>query len=235
MDALLKRPVGRPRWAGTAPAGREPRPALDEIVRLNRSRRDQSIRHGIELRLDRLQHLFGLDAFEVDVLLVCLAVEMDLRYEKLYAYLNDDVTKKRPIVGLVLDLLAPGVEAGLGARRYFGAEASLFRHHLLTLFEDPAQPHSPLLARYLSVDARIVRYLLDSDVIDERIRPYVSLLEPGEDARGGLVDDGTRSQIVRFVQEGAGPGTRSFTCGVRMGPESRGSRRRSAGTWACGC
>jgi SpoVK/Ycf46/Vps4 family AAA+-type ATPase len=206
VDALLKRPVGQPRWAGATPAGGESRPALDEITRLNRSRRDESARRGIELRLDRLQHHFGLDAFEVDVVLVCLAVEMDLRYEKLYAYLNDDVTKKRPSVGLVLDLLAPTAEARLEARRYFSAEASLFRHHLLTLFEDPSQPHSPLLARYIGVDARIVRYLLDSDGVDERIRPCVSLLEPGEDSREPLVDDAVRRQLVRFVQGSAPDG-----------------------------
>jgi AAA+ superfamily predicted ATPase len=206
VDALLKRPVGQPRWAGATAGGGEPRPALDEIGRLNRSRRDQSLRRGIELRLDRLQHHFGLDAFEVDVVLVCLAVEMDLRYEKLYAYLNDDVTKKRPSVGLVLDLLARTVEARLEVRRYFSAEASLFRHHLLTLFEDPSQPHSPLLARYIGVDARIVRYLLDSDVVDERIRPYVSLLEPGEDSRERPVDDAVRRQLVRFVKGDATDG-----------------------------
>jgi AAA+ superfamily predicted ATPase len=202
VDALLRRPVGQPRWAGAAPADAEPRPGLDEISRVNRARRDESVRRGVELRLDRLQQHFGLDAFEVDVVLVCLAAEMDLRYEKLYAYLNDDVTKKRPTVGLVLDLLAPTAEARLGARCYFGAEASLFRHHLLTLFEDPSQPHSPLLARYLAVDSRIVRYLLDADAVDERIRGSVSLLDPAAGPEGWPADDATRRQLVRFVQDG---------------------------------
>src|SRR5262244_2071356 len=81
VDALLRRPAGQPRWAGAAPADAEARPRHDEIGRLNRARRDESVRRDVELRLDRLQQLFGLDGFEVDVLLVCLAVEMDLRYE----------------------------------------------------------------------------------------------------------------------------------------------------------
>ena len=206
VDALLRRPVGQPRWAGAAQADAEPKPGLDEIGRVNRARRDESVRRGVELRLDRLQQHFGLDAFEVDVVLVCLAVEMDLRYEKLYAYLNDDVTKKRPTVGLVLDLLAPAAEARLGSRRYFGAEASLFRHHLLTLFEDPSQPHPPLLAKYIAVDPRIVRYLLDTDAVDERIRACVSLLDPEAGPDRWPVDDATRRQLVRFVQDGATDG-----------------------------
>jgi ATP-dependent 26S proteasome regulatory subunit len=203
VDALLRRPAGQPRWAGATAADAEPRPGLDQIRHVNRARRDESVRRGVELRLDRLQLHFGLEPFEVDVVLVSLAVEMDLRYEKLYAYLNDDVTKKRPTVGLVLDLLAPTPEARLGARRYFGAEASLFRHHLLTLFEDPSQPHAPLLARYIAVDPRIVRYLLDADAVDERLRACVSLLDPSAGAERWPADDATRRQLVRFVQEDA--------------------------------
>src|SRR5262245_52443516 len=65
IDALLKQPAGQPRWAGTRPAVADAGSALDEISRLNRVRRDQSVRCGIELRLDRLQHSFGLDAFEI--------------------------------------------------------------------------------------------------------------------------------------------------------------------------
>ena len=148
IDALLKQPLGRPRWARGPAARNEPGPALDEIGCRNNLRAQESIRCGIELRLHNLQHIFGLDPFEVDVLLVCLAVEVDLRYEKLYAYLNDDVTKKRPSVELVLHLLTPSAEAAFGARNYFTAQSPLFRNHLLELFEDPSQPHPPLLAKH---------------------------------------------------------------------------------------
>src|ERR1700712_2872162 len=43
-------------------------------------------------RLSRLQTVFGLSAFERDVVLIALAPELELRFEKLYAYLQDDVT-----------------------------------------------------------------------------------------------------------------------------------------------
>jgi SpoVK/Ycf46/Vps4 family AAA+-type ATPase len=203
IDLLLKQPAGRPRWARTPTALNELGLALDKIGRLNASRKEESVRRGIELRLDRLQHNFGLDAFEVDALLVCLAVEVDLRYEKLYAYLNDDVTKKRPSVELVLNLLAPSAEAGFGARRYFTAAAPLFRNHLLMLFEDPSQPHPPLLATYINVDARIVRYLLNSDVPDERIRPFSFLSDPDQQFNALLVDEAARRHLARFLHNAA--------------------------------
>ncbi|MBZ0309198.1 MAG: ATP-binding protein, partial [Anaerolineae bacterium] len=52
-----------------------------------------------------LKNAFALNDFDLAVMLVALAPEVDLRYERLYAYLQDDVTRKRPCVDLVLNLL----------------------------------------------------------------------------------------------------------------------------------
>src|SRR4051794_24894296 len=56
-------------------------------------------------RFSRLEQEFGLDGFDLDVVLVALAPEIDIRYERIYAYLQDDVTRRRPSVDLVLNLL----------------------------------------------------------------------------------------------------------------------------------
>src|SRR5262245_58530942 len=62
-------------------------------------------RRGDVLRLPRLCRAFGLSRFERDVIVAALAAEVDLKYERLFAYLQDDVTKKRPTVDLLLELL----------------------------------------------------------------------------------------------------------------------------------
>jgi hypothetical protein len=46
-----------------------------------------------------------LSAFDVDLILLALAPKLDLRYERLYAYLQDDVTRTWPSVDLALNLL----------------------------------------------------------------------------------------------------------------------------------
>ncbi|MGD2116512.1 MAG: hypothetical protein PVG07_15775 [Acidobacteriota bacterium] len=51
---------------------------------------------GVRLPMAELATLFDLAPFDLDALLVCLAPELDLRFETLYAYLHDDVTRKRP-------------------------------------------------------------------------------------------------------------------------------------------
>ena len=59
------------------------------------------------LRLSLLKEIFKLSAFEMDAFLICLAPMLDLRYERLYGFLQDDVTHKLPGVELILNLLLP--------------------------------------------------------------------------------------------------------------------------------
>jgi SpoVK/Ycf46/Vps4 family AAA+-type ATPase len=106
-------------------------------------------------------------------LLICLAPELDLRYERLYAYLQDDVTKKRPGVDLILNLLCSCFEDKLRARPRIESDAPLLRHHMLHLFDDPSYQNPPWLGKYLKVNERVVNYLLDSDEIDTRLLSYV--------------------------------------------------------------
>ncbi|MBN1814365.1 MAG: ATP-binding protein [Anaerolineae bacterium] len=180
VDDLLAGPAGLPRWAAapTPLALAELQAALDRMADEIARRKAKSARQGITLRLDKLAHLFQLTPFDVDVLLIGLAPELDLRYERLYAYLQDDVTKKRPSVDLVLNLLSPSFEAKLATRERFAPTAFLFRHHLLHLFDDPSHQQPPLLSRYLKVDERVVGYLLDSDVIDGHLLPYTRYISP---------------------------------------------------------
>jgi len=185
VDALLSEAIGRPRWTveqGTPSLG-QLRGALEGMAREIATRKAESARLGIPLRLEELVRLFGLTPFERDVLLVGLAPELDLRYQKLYAYLQDDLTRKRPSLDLVLNLLCPSFEAKLEARRYLGPGAPLLTHHLVQLLEDPAQPNAPLLARSLQLDERLAGYLLAErgDEPDRRLWPHVQVLLP--DAR----------------------------------------------------
>lgn len=116
-----------------------------------------------DLRFVALGQRFGLAAPELDILLVALAPEVDPRYERLYAYLQDDVTRKRPSVDLILNLLAATAEEKLAGRRHFLPASPLLRHQLLQLYEDPPGAHATFLTRYCKVDEGIVDYLLGGD------------------------------------------------------------------------
>ena len=56
-------------------------------------------------RLQQVVQALGLDLLEAAVLAVCSATELNPRYGRLYAYLQDDVTRKLPSPRLVGQLL----------------------------------------------------------------------------------------------------------------------------------
>jgi len=168
VDALLD-PPGSPQIPTSTPDWGSAFAIVEEqIARLE----EQAEEHRESLPLDRLSRLFGLSPFERDVLLVCLAVELDLRYERLYAYLQDDVTKKRPTVDLVLRLLGSSMESRLAQRQAFEPSAPLLRWDLVTLHDDPGARRPVLLARYLKLDDRIAAFLIGATSIDSRLFPW---------------------------------------------------------------
>ena len=59
------------------------------------------------------------------MVLACLAPELDHRYERLYAYLHDDMSRRQPTIGLVLDLFGNDLEDKVFDRRSFSPTAPL--------------------------------------------------------------------------------------------------------------
>jgi hypothetical protein len=137
-----------------------------------------AILDGTDSRVERLRRLFGLSDLDLDALVIAIAPEIDLRYERIYAYLQDDVTKRRPTVDLILNLLCDSPEARLRARGCFSADGPLVAHRLVALLEDPSQRSAPLLAQHVKVDARVVEFLVGSDEVDPRLVPHVAHVVP---------------------------------------------------------
>lgn len=103
-------------------------------------------------RLAELAEAHGLSCFDLDVAVIALAPELDLRYERVYAFLQDDMTRRRPTVELALNLLCSDTAAKLSRRAHFSSDAPLFRGGLMQVVPDPNQPHPPLPAHYLKLD-----------------------------------------------------------------------------------
>lgn len=123
-----------------------------------------------------------LTEFDAGVLMVALAPEVDLRYERVYGYLQDDVARRRPSVDLALNLLCGSPEEKLACRSRFAAEAPLLARRLIRLTPEPNQSHSLLLAHSISLDAQVARELTGGGEMDarlagfaERVRPEASL------------------------------------------------------------
>jgi AAA+ superfamily predicted ATPase len=159
VDRLLTREPGVPAFQGYAEAN-EPIPAI-------------AIPPGS--RLAWLQQTFELDEFDLDVLAIALAPELDRRYERLYAYLQDDMRCTRPTVDLALNLLCIDAIEKLERRSHFSPAASLIRHDLLHLGNENT-PKPTFLAQELHLDQQVVRLLLAEPGLDPRLLPFCQLL-----------------------------------------------------------
>ena len=125
-------------------------------------------------RLARLTSLFGLTSHEAQVLLAAALPDLDLRYERLYAYLQDDMARRRPIPDLLLRLLASSPEERFALRGIFSSSGRLQRHGLLG--RGPGAESGSMLASALHADERVVAYLIGSEAVDERLRSFARLL-----------------------------------------------------------
>jgi hypothetical protein len=113
-----------------------------------------------------------LTSFEVGCLLLCLAPEADVRFDRLFAYVQDDVTRRRPRIELAFRLLAEE-RTGQSERAAFNADAPLRRLQLITMHGEAGQPATPLPAQVMAIHPRIAAYLLGQPAIDETLRPHV--------------------------------------------------------------
>jgi SpoVK/Ycf46/Vps4 family AAA+-type ATPase len=140
--------------------------------------------------LARLTALFSLTDLEHDVLLVCLAPELDSKYDRLYAYLQDDITRRRPSLALAMDLLSP-VVGRRTLRRVLSPEGALRRHDLVHVLEDTNSPSGDsALSRLLQLDERILGALLGGESVDQRLAGLVTPLGTPADHAVSPATDG---------------------------------------------
>jgi len=126
-----------------------------------RARMEASAQAGEKLALTHLAAACGLSPAEVDVLLIALAPELEPRYETLYAYLQNDVTRKRPCVDSCLNLICRSEQEKIQARQVFSPDAPLVYFHLIELHEESYDRRSTELRHFLKMDDTVTRFLLE--------------------------------------------------------------------------
>jgi hypothetical protein len=123
---------------------------------------------GVLLRLRETTATFGLDPIDVDLLLIGLAADVDPRFEGLFGYLNDDVSRRRPSVAVALELA--GASLATPAGRAHLVHGPLVSAGLVEL-DDPDRPFG---GRALRVPDRVVGYLLGDDAADPALAPVLA-------------------------------------------------------------
>jgi AAA+ superfamily predicted ATPase len=150
----------------------------------------------------------GLSPLDAGLLRVALAPELDLKYERIYAYLQDDVTRRRPTVNLALGLLTATWEERLAGRDRLSPGAPLLRHRLVRLSEDPAHRDPPLLSLYVRPEPRVVGFLLGSDDVDAALQGIAAAVEPAARLEDVILAEALKAALLAVVRDAvAGGGT----------------------------
>ncbi len=161
-----------------------------------------------EARFLWLQQVFGLDAIDLDILLITLAPEVDLRYELQFAHLQGQAMPRPSTVDLVLNLLCASREAKLLARSHFTPQSALFRNRLLQLTGSSGALPTPLLAQSVTLEESVVHFLLGEPWLDARLRSFarreLPAAEPGmrADTLAQLMSAELASGAAHFSLEG---------------------------------
>ena len=120
--------------------------------------REQASAAGVALPLDELASRLGLTDDEQQALLLCAAPELDRAYERVIAYILDDLNRRFPCVELLTAVTAGSGLGGLAQRGVLGRNGRLRLLGLLTPYgEAPTE-----LRQELRVPSGVVDFLLGS-------------------------------------------------------------------------
>jgi SpoVK/Ycf46/Vps4 family AAA+-type ATPase len=217
------------------------RPRDDEAVTVLRSalaklrgniddRVAQSLVQNVDLALPRLCFLFGLSPFEHAAIVILLAPELRRTYDRVYAYLQDDLTRKRPSVDLILTLLCDGERARWEAQQRFSDGATMLRAALVEKVIDPHHPSgSSSLSQYLKLDPRICAFLMGHHHPDARLAELTRWYEPSSTPNPLPMDAEVAAGLWRLIEQHLGRETsqRSKLVLYFHGPHGIGKRELS--------
>jgi hypothetical protein len=161
-ETLVDRPFGAT-WGQSSLLPQDEAVALDASLAQSTGRltqlAEQLAEAGQVPRFLQLAHDFALERTALDILLLCLAPAFDTKYERLYGYLQDNVTRRRPSVRLVLDLLGEPGSSKFQLGAHLGSDAPLCRHGLIWLVAEPPPANDYWLNQALQADETLVAWL----------------------------------------------------------------------------
>jgi hypothetical protein len=136
----------------------------NELTQLNsqiNARRETSLQQGIYLSLPHTSKIYGLSPFEERCIIICLAPELDRKYEKVYSSMQNDIGAKSPSIDFILQLLTGLEEERTEYRKIFEPHTSLMRY-LMETGGSLMDPNVPLIARFLKLDCKLPARLPDA-------------------------------------------------------------------------
>ena len=158
----------------------------------------ESIEANYTPRSVRLRQAFHLSMFEWWALIIAAAPQIDLRYERIYGYLQDDVTRKAASLDLILALLCNDPSEQLQKRNLLLPSFPLAKHKLML----PAEENTPSTVNPLRSQWRVADEVVVWLLTGEMDPPGAKLLPmqaSGSLGQYGLPDPQTITNIQPWI------------------------------------
>ncbi|WP_322906399.1 ATP-binding protein [Paenibacillus campi] len=149
-----------------------------------------------QLPLALLRERLRLEREEYISVIMLLAIELERRYEKLYAYLQDDITCKYVTPDLLLKLVATDAESEMRLLRALHPAGTLSR---LLLKRGTIGEQQHFLSRPFVLEPQVLRFVLGET---ERYRPlqsWMTIQRPDDAPEQPLVQHDVQEQLHRIV------------------------------------
>lgn len=191
-----------PREKKSLESAEEIRTLKAEFVKLCKDitrKKNNSIKNSIFLSLFILQKIFGLSDFEMDLIILCLLPEIHRKYERLYGYIQDDITLKKPALCFIANLFSSSEESQFALLTYFLQDNTLFKYNILTLHDDSTDSNKCLSSKSLAIDKRILNYIFEVNELNPFIAPYCSLLQPRADIKKSRLAPPVKENLLKIL------------------------------------
>lgn len=209
-----------------------------EISRLQgeiTKRKAESGRRHVFLPIVYVSSVFQLSEVEQAVVLLCLAVELDRKYERIFGFLADDLTLKVPNVGLALQLVCQSAEERRASRLAFAPDGKLVRYFLAA--EDGEPFGRTLLSKPLALDRRMTAFLLDTGSLDQELETVLTIHYPDEPLEELRIHQRAQEQLASFavIMEATKRDEATVAVGIHLyGPPGSGKKlhmRHACAQW----
>jgi len=176
-------------------------------------------------KLAHMAKWLRLNDTDLTIVVLALAPDVDLRYERIYGYLQDDITRKRPSMDLVAGLLCADVAQRAALLARFNPQSPLMRFNVL---EWRAPSEAPMLARGLALDGLWCNFILGRDGLDPQLARFARLVSAGGRGIDEMCIEPSIVDVVKNMARGAVAGKGSLRL-VLAGPNGSGKLALAAG------
>lgn len=143
---------------------------INKLENIIEEKKQDSLNKNILLPLYNLAINFDLSDYEYYIIIVCLAFELDTKYEKIYSYLQDDISKKRPTIELILRIFDLDFNDKIKTMNNL-RNSPLFENNIIEYFEN----QTGIMSRTLKINDNILEFIVNEGKPNKNINDALTL------------------------------------------------------------